>query len=118
MPTGPSAGVLSWVRTGAEGERDQQRRHDPARNGEHRCPDAAGGGDPQLLAGQPAGAGIGYQDQHDKADHGADPEPVLTIPEATPCSSSVTPVEAAMNMVVNTIPSPRLTATSPGTSQA
>src|SRR5262249_10574034 len=46
------------------------------------------------------------------------PEAVLTIPEATPCSRSVTPVEAAMNMVVNTSPSPALTATRPGTSHA
>ena len=36
------------------------------------------------------------------------PELVETIPEATPCSRSVTPVAAAMNIVVNTTPSPML----------
>src|SRR5262249_46910688 len=43
------------------------------------------------------------------------PAAVLTIPEATPCSRAVTPVEAAVNMVVDTSPSPAPTATRPGT---
>jgi hypothetical protein len=38
------------------------------------------------------------------------------MPEATPCSRSDTPVAAAMNMVVKTTPSARLSAISPGTS--
>ena len=39
------------------------------------------------------------------------PEPVDTLAEATPWSRSGTPVAAAMNMVVNTIPSPILEVT-------
>ena len=35
---------------------------------------------------------------------------VAVMPEATPCSASDTPVPAAMNIVVNTTPSPTLTA--------
>src|SRR5262245_8272011 len=58
---------------GPEGERDQQRHHDPARDGEHRRPDAAGGGNPQFLTCQRVGAGVGYQDQHRQADRGTDP---------------------------------------------
>src|SRR4029453_2783749 len=44
------------------------------------------------------------------------PELVETMPEATPCSRSVTPVDAAMNIVVNTIPSPMLRVMKPGIS--
>jgi len=47
-----------------ECEGDQQRHHDPARDGEHRRPDAAGGGNLQLFTGQAVGAGVGDQDQH------------------------------------------------------
>jgi hypothetical protein len=46
------------------------------------------------------------------------PVAVEAIPEATPWSRSVTPVAAAMNIAVNTMPSPMLTATSPGSSDA
>jgi hypothetical protein len=106
------------VHPGAQDERDQQRGRDPGRDGEHRRPDAAGGGDPQILAGQPAGAGVGDQDQHGQADRGADSRAGADDSRGDACSWSVTPVEAAMNMVVNTIPLARLTATRPGTSQA
>src|SRR5262245_16167 len=43
------------------------------------------------------------------------PLPVDAMAEATPCSLSETPVPAAMNIVVNTTPSPMLRAISPGT---
>jgi hypothetical protein len=41
---------------------------------------------------------------------------VEAIPEATPCSASSTPVPAAMNIVVKTVPSPMLIRVRPGTS--
>jgi hypothetical protein len=43
---------------------------------------------------------------------------VEAMSDATPCSPSATPVPAAMNIVVNTTPSPMLSSTRPGISVA
>src|SRR5262249_53570557 len=69
MTTAVREGTRAPGQAGAEGE----RHHDPARDGEPRRPDAAGGGNLQFLTCQRVRAGVGYQDQHRQADRGADP---------------------------------------------
>ena len=56
--------------------------------------------DPQRLAREAVGAGVGDQHEHREADGGADRGPVDAMPDATPCSRSATPVPAAMKIAV------------------
>jgi hypothetical protein len=81
---------------------------DPCRHHEHGGAEAVGRDDPQRLARQAIGAGDGHENQ--QASPTAAPTEVLVeaMPEATPCSSSATPVLAAMKMAVKTTPSPIL----------
>jgi hypothetical protein len=98
-----------WHR--APGRGDKKRGEDPAGDNEQRGADAVCRRDPQALAGEVVQTGGCDQDEDGEAYRGADPGAVEAIPEAMPCSRSATPVAAAINMVVNTTPSPILSAT-------
>lgn len=51
---------------------DREGQGDPGRDDEDGVPDAFGGGDPESLAGEAGGAGVGDEDEAGQTDRGAD----------------------------------------------
>ena len=88
-------GVGRW---GVEVERDEEGGDDSAGDDEDGFCDAFGGGDPQFFADRSVSARVGHEDEAARPTVAPIPALVETMPEATPCSRSATPVAAAMNM--------------------
>ena len=93
-----------------EVERHEQRRRDAARDREHGVADAG--------RGHLVGAALAISASAARPTAAPIPLAVDVIADATPCSRSATPVDAAMKIEVKTTPSARLTRISPGISSA
>jgi hypothetical protein len=71
-PAGAGTGVPRAFSGPGGVQGDERSDRDPGRDDQHGGAEAVRGGDPQLLAGEPIGAGVGDQHEQGEADGGSD----------------------------------------------